>query len=268
MTRRSSDIDSATRSLYERVRDSSDLIERVARRRSVSRLDATVVVVPGAFHRTHSGTGADGREVREEAARLGARTDIIPLPNLATIRDNARSIREWLRRRDDGRIILVSLSKGSADLKEALSKPDAFDHVIGWVNVSGALDGSPLVDWLFSGAWRGHWTRFLLRIRGHDIAAIRELRHDPSPVSLPAHMRAIHVVGFPRERDLTSALARRCHRRIAHLGPNDGGGLLLSDVLNWPGFVYPVWGADHYLRGRGDLIRQVLGFIADVEAPA
>jgi hypothetical protein len=197
------------------------------------------------------------------------------LPNLAPLRQNARQICGWLRRCSAERVILVSLSKGSADVKAALAEPDAgsaFAQVVAWVNVSGALDGSPLVDWFLAGSLRSHWTRFLLWIRRHDAAAIRELAHRPGiPVMLPAHMRLIHVVGFPERKNLSSAFALRCHRRLEDLGPNDGAGLLLADALSWPGVVYPVWGADHYLRGRSAVARQVLSYIAEtirVQAPA
>jgi hypothetical protein len=257
-------IDASTRALFEQ------LPPWPLREPHTARLDgATVVIVPGAFYQTHKDTGADGGVIREEAEHLGARTDIIPLPNLASLRSNARQICAWLNRRTDQRAILVSLSKGSADVKAALAEdPQAFTRVVAWVNVSGALDGTPLVDWLFSGTLRSHWTRFLLWIRRHDIAAIRELAHNPGPIQLPAHMQAIHVVGFPERKHLTSAFARRCHKRLSHLGPNDGMGLLLADTLRWSGIVVPVWGADHYLCERRDLIRQVLGHLAEMEVPA
>jgi hypothetical protein len=64
-------------------------------------------------------------------------------------------------------------------------------------------------------------------------------------------------VGFPLAQHLTNALARRCYRRVRHLGPNDGAGILLGDVCRLPGHVYPVWGADHYLRPRGRDLRDL-----------
>ena len=39
------------------------------------------------------------------------------------------------------------------------------------------------------------------------------------------------------------------HRQIGELGPNDGA-ILLYDTLRAPGVVYPVRGADHYMRPR------------------
>jgi hypothetical protein len=60
-------------------------------------------------------------------------------------------------------------------------------------------------------------------------------------------MRFITVAGFPRQRHLSNGFMRRCHRFISAKGPNDGG-VLLGDVCRLPGSLYPVWGADHYLR--------------------
>src|ERR1043166_2849105 len=125
-------IDASTRALFEQ------LPPWPLREPHTARLDgATVVIVPGAFYQTHKDTGADGGVIREEAEHLGARTDIIPLPNLASLRSNARQICAWLNRRTDQRAILVSLSKGSADVKAALAEdPQAFTRVVAWVNVS------------------------------------------------------------------------------------------------------------------------------------
>jgi len=278
VSRQRPDNDTATQALYERLRCSPEhgaFIKRVeARHDSAVRLPATVVVVPGAFYHTHHKTGADGKAILEEAARLGACTDRIPLPNLGSLQGNARLICDWLSQRNRT-MVLVSLSKGGADVKMALEEPgaaDAFRNVAVWINVSGIINGTPLVNWLFAGTCRSYWTRFLLWARGYDFAAIRELDHRPGsaldfPVRLPTHLKAIHVVGFPQQTHLTHGYARRGYKRVAHLGPNDGAGILLADVLSWPGLIYPVWGADHYLQmtgnGRSEIIRRVLASVAD-----
>lgn len=276
--KQSCDNDAAVRLLYERIRHSPEhgpFIERVeSRREVVPPFDATVVVVPGAFHQRHRTTGADGKIILQEAQRLGARTDTIPLPNLGSLRENARIICDWLKRGDEP-VILVSLSKGGADVKMALAQPDAgtaFQRVEAWINVSGILDGTPLVGWLFSSAWRSYWTRLLLALRQYDFETIHELDYGPGtplafPLCVPEGMRVIHVIGFPQRVHLTHAYARRCEKRIGHWGPNDGAGILLANVLHWPGVIYPVWGTDHYLqpagRGTADIIRQVLLAVAE-----
>jgi hypothetical protein len=80
---------------------------------------------------------------------------------------------------------------------------------------------------------------------------------DP-PLKLPPGLTAVHVVGFPLRRHLSCRWARRGYRRLEPLGPSDGGGILLADAASRPGVVYPVWGADHYLR-LGSRLRPLLG---------
>ncbi len=225
-------------------------------------LNATLVVVPGAFHVEFPHTGADGRLLREEAERFGCRTELVPLASLGSLAQNARALRDHLLT-TDGPVILASLSKGGADVKRALAEPDAgetFRNVIVWVNLCGLVHGTPLVDWVRARRLRTWWYRGLFWLRGFDFAAAAELARGPGTpldfaLRLPPALHAIHLVGFPLRRHLSNALARRCHRRLRPLGPNDGAGILLADVGRLPGLLYPVWGADHYLRPGGRELR-------------
>jgi len=79
-------------------------------------------------------------------------------------------------------------------------------------------------------------------------------------LQLPPHMTMVTIAGFPLRQHLTTALAGRCHRRLTHLGPNDGS-LILSDVCALPGLLYPIWGADHYLRPKTDVNQLVLAVL-------
>jgi hypothetical protein len=147
--------------------------------------------------------------------------------------------------------------------------------VVVWVNLSGLLFGTALVDWLLASKLRALWFRLLFWLRGYDFTVIQELGCGPGApldgeLRLPAHLRVIHVVGFPLERHLSNGLARRCFRRVRALGPNDGAGIVLADVARLPGVVYPVWGADHYLRPAGTdmriLARRILSAVRDILA--
>jgi hypothetical protein len=269
-------VDFATAVLYDRLRRSTEHGPAIDRLEAgaeptpeeLGPVRATVAVVPGAFYVEYPHTGADGRLVRAEAARFGCRTALLPLPSLGPPADNARRICDWLIRRGDETAILVSLSKGGADVKLALARPEAeraFRNVPVWVNLSGIVHGTPLADWLLARPLRSLLVRLLLWYRGLSFAVIRELRHGQSdgldgPLRLPGRLRAIHVVGFPLRRHLTSRLARRGFRRLSPLGPNDAGALL-ADACRLPGVVYPVWGADHYLRPAG---RDMRGLFARV----
>jgi hypothetical protein len=270
-------IEFATALLYDRIRRSPEhgpIIERLASiptNQFVPRLDVTLAIAPGAFHVESPETGADGLLLRTEAARFGCRTDLIPTQSFGHLSDNAHIIRDWLANHSHESIIVVSLSKAGAEVKLALAEaPEVFASVPLWVNLSGIVQGSALAGWLLARRWRCAPVRLLFWYRRYAFSVIRELERGPGsvldfPLRLPHGMKALHVAGFPLPGHLTSPLARRGFRRIAPLGPTDGGGIVLADLLSWPGWIYPVWGADHYLRPAGqdlrDLMRRVLHFV-------
>jgi hypothetical protein len=238
-----------------------------------------LAIAPGAFYAEFPHTGADGRILREEAARMGMPSELIPFRSFGLLSENARLLTDWLLARPaDETIILVSLSKGGSDVKTALAAPTAaraFRNVAVWINLSGLLSGTPLAGWVLRNRLRTLWFRLLLWWRGYDFSVIRELEYGPgTPLAgdlrLPRHLRAMHVVGFPLQRHLTNRLARRCYRRVRSLGPNDGAGIVLAEVARLPGVVYPVWGADHYMRPAGsdmrDLARRLLLAARDILA--
>jgi hypothetical protein len=281
-------IDFATALLYDRIVRSPEHGPMIEAMQTLPeqppadfRLDANLVVVPGAFRVEFPHTGADGRLVREIAEGFGCRTELVPLPSLGSLAQDAHILCDWLAARPEEPIILASLSKGGSDVKTALALPDAADafrNVVVWLNLSGMLQGTPLVPWLFASRVRTAWFRFLFWMRRYDFAVIPELARGPATplagrLRLPGNMRVIHVIGFPLLRHLSTPLARRCHRRIRECGPNDGAGIVLADTCRWPGWVYPVWAADHYLRPGGTdltrLARRLLQYVGrELLAPA
>jgi hypothetical protein len=146
-------------------------------------------------------------------------------------------------------------------MKLALAEPDAaetFRRVRAWISLSGIYYGTPLITWLFRQWWRLPLIRLFFWRRGYEFGALRQLERGPGKLldfdlRPPGHLRIIHVIGFPLARHLSTPLVRRGYRRLSPLGPNDGGPILLADVARLPGLVYPVWGADHYLRPAYDL---------------
>jgi hypothetical protein len=184
------------------------------------------------------------------------------------LKQNARIICDWLLEHQEQPVILASLSKGGADVKMALAEldgADAFKNVAAWVNLCGILNGTPMAEWLLSRNPAALLNRLYYALRGQGLGFLRDLGYGPGrpldfELQLPQHVRMITIAGFPLREHLTTALARRCHRRLTHLGPNDGS-LILSDVCALPGLLYPIWGADHYLRPQTDVNKLVLAVL-------
>ena len=270
-------VDFATRLLYDRVRRDrrhGEFIDRVESTRLADApgdapKDSTVVVVPGAFYRSYPHTEADGRRLIDAARRAGFRTDVVPLLDFGPVDDNAAILLDWLAaraRRDGGPLVLASLSKGSLEVRRALAlggAGDAFRDVVAWVNVSGVPDGSLLADHMLGGPVRRTMTRLACLWMRADFGVMPQLKRGASGAcgaigedeknwaAQAPRLRIAHVIGFPLREHLTCRIARRNHRALARHGPNDGGGVLLADACRWPGALYPVWGADHFMRPPG-----------------
>jgi hypothetical protein len=235
----------------------------------------SVGIVPGAFHREHRHSGADGARVLAIARALGVPSEVIPTASFGTLAENAQTIRQWIADRRGSRIALVSLSKGGADVKHALSRAewrDTFADVIAWVSLSGIVQGTPLIGWLQRRPLRWWAIKLALWWGGHARETLADLRHGAATplarwCALPPHMRVVHVCGFPLQRHLAHPWAHRGYARLAPLGPNDGGGTLLADTLDYPGIVCPIWGADHYLSPPWDATPLLTAIVASALAP-
>lgn len=262
---RRSGLDLATALLYDRVARhpaNHDFIERV--RTAPDKLDRLplVGIVPGAFYRDHNNTGADGAAVVANLKCLGCSVELIPVQSFGSLVTNATILHRWLEARQSQPVVLVSLSKGAADLKVALGMPGAaerFNNVSAWISVSGLPQGTPLVAWLNRQPLRRLGVKCLLWWRNQSYSVVEELSDEPGAVlrswpAPPPRLKLIHVVGFPLRRHLTHPWAPRAYDRISPLGPNDGGGFLLADVSRLPGVVFPVWGTDHYLQPAWDVV--------------
>jgi hypothetical protein len=254
-------IDFATALLYDRLLRRESVRETLASLSQDSPVpeparDVLIGVVPGAFYKEYPFTGADGARVLVAAERRGIRAERVPFTSFGSLKDHAEILNAWLDRHDRNEIILVSLSKGGADVQFALSLPDAesrFRNVSTWINLSGILQGTALADWLLGQRLRSLFVRMFAWWRGYPFNVLHEIRRDandclPCPAGWPGSLRVVHVVGFPLRRHLQNPWAERAHRRLEAWGPNDGGGILLADAVRWPGTIVPLWGADHYLR--------------------
>src|ERR1051325_2313837 len=156
----------------------------------------------------------------------------------------------------------------------APNAPDLFRNVVAWVNVCGPLNGSRMVNWVLASGLRTRLLRLQYRFQRRDFRFITDLRHGTnSPLNFPLHLppgiKLVSLAGFPLKRHLTTLFSRFHHRTLAAHGPNDGT-ILLSDLHQWPGEIYPVWGADHFFRPENvarDLIAAVLRCLEEELSP-
>jgi hypothetical protein len=252
--------DFATALLYDaRTRSAAHarLSDELRDARNLRSPPVRVAIVPGAFYRESPGTGADGRLIRRAAAAARFPVADVPIRSTGTVAQNAASIAEWLRGNRHEPLILVSVSKGGSDLKTAFARADSaevFAPVLAWINVCGILNGTPMADWLLSNRFMARANRLFYRMRGRSLSFLEDLRYERLnfPLTVPAGVRVLHLLGYPLRHHLHNGLARRCHTRLSRFGPNDGC-IVLADALDWPGDVLPVWGADHYMRAPGDV---------------
>ncbi len=141
-------VDFATAVLYDRLRNApqhAKFIDRVEaglsqKPTSLSPVDWTIAIVPGALYQERPELGGDGKIVREAAASLGVRTVIVPLASRASVTENSARLAHFLQEHAGQKLVLVSLSKGGTDLTRALARPDAakvFGSVVAWTTSVG-----------------------------------------------------------------------------------------------------------------------------------
>jgi hypothetical protein len=270
-------IDEITAQLYERICVNPGnrlLIEAIdgpaGPPAMASGADVCLVLVPGLLYRHFPETGGDGEALREIASAMSIPFFTIPLDGTEGLEKAAATIGEWLQFHvpPSRGIVLVSLSKGSAEVMSALAHPElraAFQRVVAWISVSGLPLGTPSMELIMRNPLRRAFLSAYCRVKGWKLEAIRELLlHRPSHAQLvPPHITLIQVVAFPLHAHLKDRPSRRLHRQLARIGPNDGYALL-EELARLPGYLYPVWGADHYLRGIDELparLSRMLAFV-------
>lgn len=252
-------VDFATMLFYDRVRRAPrnrELVEAIERADEADArpagLRGRVLIAPALFYRERPDIGGDGMAVQRAARAAGLEVEVLPVDSAGTARGNGDRLRTLLAERCTDRTVLVSLSKGAADVRVALESIPTPPGLRAWVIVSGLLHGTPAIDHLM-GRW---WRRLGLRLLLARYSAPFDLVHEfsalgPSPLNRPAvapdGLLVINLFGCPLSDHFGTRFGRRRHRELAHLGPNDGL-TLLRDAIVEPGLAYPLWGADHYFR--------------------
>jgi hypothetical protein len=86
-------------------------------------------------------------------------------------------------------------------------------------------------------------------------------------VTPPSPDRLIHVLGFPPPWRVEPRMLRNYRRLLAAFGPNDGFTPLV-DAFDYPGRIYPIWGADHLMRlpDLAGVIYRIIHMAAAIES--
>lgn len=253
------------------VRSTIDRFDEMALPVDLNAQPLPLAIVPGAFYREYPANGADGTSLLEAASKLGMDAHRIPVPSFCGVKEGAQCVFSWLRQWRGAPVLLLSLSKGASDVAALFSGsegPLVLGKVRGWVSVSGILTGTPLVNYIDQSLFRRLYIRLLLRLLGYRYQDLLSLKWsgdtDPTWCSLPElPFPVIHLMALPEQSELSSNLSRRAYRRLLSFGASDGGGVLLKDLLRYPGCVIPLSGQDHYMRKANpeDLLRRLVAML-------
>lgn len=230
-----------------------DVVDRQKVHDSYPPANIQLFVVPAFFYQEYPEVGGGGQHVVDVARACGMDADIIPVLSTGSVSDNCRIIYQTLKACTKENIWIMSMSKGSAETR-MLFQDYAGEHILDriklWFNVSGLAHGCHLVDHMLSTPTRRLKTRALCLATGASYHGLEQLlTANPRwqrPVNLPEHTEVINIFGVPILSHVQRALISRYHR-LKHLGPNDGM-VLLSKAYLPQGPIYPLWGADHFLR--------------------
>lgn len=254
--------DVATALVYQRACAAPRHASLAARLQSLAPIPSTsnliVGVVPGAFYDRHPHTGADGERVIAIGRTQGLAVERIQTLPFADSTTNGRLIAAWIHSHAAAgrRVALVTLSKGTMDARAATQMIDAHaaQSIAGWLSLSGLWNGTALVDWLDRRPFRKLLIRGVMAVSRRPFATVATLRRSHSPVIIPRlGGRVISVVGMPLRTHLAHRWAPASHDKLSEFGPNDGGGITLSDIRHAPGELFPLWGVDHYLNPSWDV---------------
>lgn len=228
-----------------------------------------MIIVPGMFAAEKPELGGDGALLNHIAERLGFSVSTAPLDGKASLVQNAEALHHYLSARCETNFWLVSVSRGSSDVKVMLHRfPNApyLERMKQWISVSGIVTGSPLINRLNNNRINSILISSLSRLRGMapELPGEFDVSHNYwSDNSHAGTFGITHVAPIPLDWHVTKAVLPR-YERLKKQGPTDGI-IMLNDLLTQPGRIYPIWGADHMLRvpHLSDHFYRLINFLKD-----
>ena len=215
--------------------------------------DVVFLIVPGWYWHDQSFDGAlEGP--REYLEQFGYHAELLATDDKASVEQNAELVARQLRalRRAGKLVVLVSASKGGAETALALGQLVSWEessHVLAWINVNGAVRGSPLADELLN--WRRNLvTRLSLWLAyGDNAAGLRSMRTGHrrrvfESLQFPPHLLIVNFTAVPLSGHVTPR-SRGYDRLLDEYGPHDGSVLISDELINNVPTVTEL-GFDHY----------------------
>lgn len=199
-----------------------------------------VLFVPGWLYQSKPWTGADFGATRRLLSELGVSNALLPIGDNHTVEANAAQLAEQLRPwLQTGRpVILVSGSKGGAEAALALTqwlKPEEARFIKAWINICGALKGSPIADDYLH--WSRRWfSTFIFRVNGWgDLSALESMSYErgrqrAAQFRIPPHIFVLNYVGVPMSGDIRLFTHQFTYHALRRYGPNDGVVLIRDEI--------------------------------------
>lgn len=219
----------------------------------------TLVFAPSWLHKSHPETGADFAFQRALVDRLGIPQRLLATGESDSVEANAAIVADSIRTMGcgSGPIVIVSASKSGAEAALALTGLTQSESacVAAWINIAGALHGTPLADAALRPPVK--WmARSIFWLSGWSWDALASLATKPSRRrlegrQLPEAITVLNIVAVPVSGSVGYQVYAGYQVLESH-GPNDGV-VLLADTV-WPnGINLVALGADHlFFRWRDD----------------
>lgn len=241
-----------------------DTINHLSIQQSPTNYPQTFIIVPALLHDMYPAMGGKGELFGDICQKLGHHVYYLDTNGGKTVFETSKQIKSLTARHES--VWLISISRGARDVLHYFSqyqtKPK---NIMGWLNIGGLINGTPLSDHMLSTALKRFKTNLICQACDVDFSAIYDLktqkRSQIHQIPFIRQLKLIHMVGFPLRSHVPPYLSSR-YLKLAREAPNDAM-LYLTDYIDCPGDIYPLWGCDHFFRlpNLSILIYQLMSYL-------
>jgi hypothetical protein len=213
-----------------------------------------VLIVPGAFEECYPVFGIPFEEEAAEFVRRGHFIRLLPVSGRGSSDQNAGEIASEIMRlpRDPSSpIVLLGYSKGAVDILHfVVEYPEIAERVAAVLSVSGAINGSPIADWLSGFYARVFSWMPLPNCPQMDGGVVDSLRHEGqlqwlSSNRLPLHIRYFSLATFARRENIHPLLLFS-YDLLSIMDPRNDGYVLWTDQVIPGATLLGYVNLDHY----------------------